>query len=65
MSKQYGPQQFKKGFELIKANRNMMYSDNGEQKLAELLEPLGFPDKDSVRGFINFCTTYLIVQTMQ
>jgi len=34
---QYGEKQFKEGFALIKANRNMFYEENGEQKLGQLL----------------------------
>ena len=30
---QYGEQQFKQGFEIIKNNRNVLYEDLGEKKL--------------------------------
>ena len=33
--------------------------------LCEMLAPLGFADIDQLKGFINFCTTYLIVQNME
>jgi hypothetical protein len=62
---QYGENQFKKGYEIIKQNRNVLYEDNGEQQLANMLKGLGFSDADQMKGFINFCTTYLIVQNMQ
>lgn len=52
------------GFQIIKANRNMVYEDNGDLKLAEMLSHLKFEDNDSLLGFINFCTTYLMVQNM-
>ena len=29
-----------------------------------MLAPFGFSDIDQLKGFINFCTTYLIVQNM-
>lgn len=34
MSNQYGEKQFQEGFQIIKANRNMVYEDNGDLKLA-------------------------------
>ena len=34
MSNQYGENQFQEGFQIIKANRNMVYEDNGDVKLA-------------------------------
>ena len=64
MVAQYGQQQFVDGFQIIKANRNMVYEDNGDLKLAEMLSHLKFEDNDSLLGFINFCTTYLMVQNM-
>jgi hypothetical protein len=64
MSNQYGKQQFQQGFDLIKSNRNVAYEVNGEEKLMQMLQPLGFKDDESIRGFINFCTTFLIVQNM-
>ena len=38
--------------------------DDGEDQLIGHLSHL-FPGRDQCRGFINFCTTYLIVQNMQ
>ena len=64
MVAQYGQQQFVEGFQIIKNNRNMVYEDNGDLKLAEMLSHLKFEDNDSLLGFINFCTTYLMVQNM-
>lgn len=61
---QYGEEQFVKGFEIIKSNRNVLYDDQNT-KVAEMLKELGFKDDEAVKGFINFCTTYLIVQNMQ
>jgi hypothetical protein len=65
MIQKFGERQFKEGFTLIKANRTIMYEENGEHKLAELLKPLQFKDIDALRNFINCSTTYLIVQNMQ
>lgn len=65
MTSQYGEKQFKDGYELIRQNRNIIYQDGGEEMLCEMLAPLGFADLDQLKGFINFCTTYLIVQNME
>jgi len=64
MSKQYGSAQFQQGFELIKKNQDLIYVDDGEEKLVKMLNKL-FSNEDTIRGFINFCTTFLIVQNMQ
>jgi len=58
---QYGENQFKQGYEIIRMNRNVLYEDNGEQKLGNMLKGLNFADAEQMKGFINFCTTYLIV----
>ena len=65
MISQYGEKQFKQGYEIIKMNRNVLYEDNGEVKLGNMLKGLNFTDAEQMKGFINFCTTYLIVQNMQ
>ena len=62
---QYGDNQFNQGYEIIKQNRNVLYEDQGEAKLASMLGHLKFADEEQMKGFINFCTTYLIVQNMQ
>lgn len=41
----------------------MIYEENGEEKLIDMLKHL-FPDVDSTKRFLNFCTTFLIVQNM-
>jgi hypothetical protein len=58
---QYGENQFNGGYEIIKQNRNVLYEDQGETKLASMLTHLKFADEEQMKGFINFCTTYLIV----
>lgn len=65
MMKQFGATQFTKGYELIKQNKNILYDENGEEQLIKLLKPLGFSDIEQVKAFINYCTTYIIVQSMQ
>ena len=60
MSKQYGSTQFEKGFSIVKQNQDLIYMDQGEEQLVQLLRAL-FHTEDTIRGFINFCTTYLIV----
>lgn len=64
MAKQYGTMQFTRGFEIIKSHQELIYQDDGEEQLVKLLRTL-FTTEDTIRGFINFCTTFLIVQNMQ
>ena len=63
MVEKFGDETFDQGYALIKDKQNLIFDDNGEEELVQLLTPL-FRDTDSCRGFINFCTTYLIVQNM-
>ena len=63
MSEKYGESVFDQGFAIIRANQDVIFEDNGEQRLTEQLAPL-FSDPDLCSGFINYCTTYLIVQNM-
>lgn len=46
MVNQYGEQQFIKGFEIIKANRNVAYEPNGDQRLQDMLQHLNFTSLD-------------------
>lgn len=64
MSKQFGSVQFTEGFKITRTHFDLIYEDDGEERMIVLLAKI-FPDKDEARGFINFCTTYLIVQNMQ
>jgi hypothetical protein len=61
MSKQYGAQQFKDGFALITKNKPLIYSEDGEKKLITLLKHI-FASEDLLKGFLDFCTSYIIVQ---
>lgn len=63
MGEKYGHDIFDQGFGIIKANQDIIFEDNGEQRLMSQLGPL-FSDQDLCSGFINYCTTYLIVQNM-
>jgi len=63
MCAKFGAETFEEGYKIIKDKQNLIFDDNGEEELVQLLTPL-FKDVDSCRGFINFCTTYLIVQNM-
>ena len=63
MVEKYSTDVFEQGYAMIKSKQNLIFDDNGEEELVQLLTPL-FKDVDSCRGFINFCTTYLIVQNM-
>lgn len=65
MSANYGATQFSEGFKIIKQNRNVAYEENGEQQLSQMIAHLQFQDSEALKSFINFCTTYLIVQNMQ
>ncbi len=65
MSNVYGEKQFLEGFEVIKANRDVAYEPNGEQRLLDMLHYLQFSNQEQATSFINFCTTFLIVQNMQ
>lgn len=60
----YGASAFEKGFKIVKDNFDLIHeSEDGEDQLAKMMAPL-FQDQDQTRGFINFVTTYLIVQNM-
>lgn len=58
----YGATAFEQGYRIIKDNFDLIHSEDGEDQLAGMLTM--FSDSDSARGFINFVTTYLIVQNM-
>ena len=60
MVEKYSTDVFEQGYAMIKSKQNLIFDDNGEEELVQLLTPL-FKDVDSCRGFINFCATYLIV----
>ena len=60
MSEKYGAAVFDQGFQIIKSHQDVIFEDNGEAQLMQQLGPL-FPDQDLCSGFINYCTTYLIV----
>jgi hypothetical protein len=59
MSKQYGAKQFDEGFKIIRSRQDLIYADDGEDQIIALLSKI-FPSEQA-RGFINFCTTFLIV----
>lgn len=61
MSQQYGKEQFTKGFDIISLNKNLIYTEEGEEQLVKMLKHL-FVTEDLIRGFLNFCTSYIIVQ---
>jgi len=65
MCKEFGEDQFTQGFEIIQKNRFVAFEYNGEERLQEMLSHLKFADREAIKGFINFCTTYLIVQNMK
>lgn len=61
MSQQYGKDGFTKGFEVISRNKELIYTEEGEEQLVSMLRHL-FKTEDMIRGFLNFCTSYIIVQ---
>ena len=38
-----------------------MYTEEGEERLLEMMKHL-FAQEDMLKGFLNFCTSYIIVQ---
>jgi len=63
MSDKYGAPQFDQGFAIVKGNQDIIFEENGESLLMQQLSAV-FADGDVCSGFINYCTTYLIVQNM-
>lgn len=41
--------------------KDLIYSEEGEERLVKMLSHL-FASDDLIRGFLNFCTSYIIVQ---
>ena len=63
MSEKYGGAKFDQGFAIVKQHQDVIFEDNGEQQLMSQMSSI-FPEQDTCSGFINYCTTYLIVQNM-
>ena len=61
MVKQYGETQFNEGFAIVTRNKQLVYTEEGEEVLVQKLKHL-FASEDTIRGFLNFCTSYIIVQ---
>lgn len=61
MSKQYGKDPFTKGYQIITKNKEFIYTEEGEEQLVNMLRPF-FKTEDLIRGFLNLCTSYIIVQ---
>ena len=60
MVAKFGHDAFQQGFEVIRANHSLIFENNGEEALMQLIGAY-LPDEDTARSFLNFCTTYLIV----
>ena len=58
MSEKYGANQFDQGFAIIKANQDVIFENDGEQRLIEQLSPL-FADADLCSGFINLSLIHI------
>ena len=65
MIERYGEKQFKDGYLLVKANKDQMYADGGEEKVKELLRKLEFKSEAELEDFLNNATTYVIISTMK
>ena len=61
MGKQYGRDAFNKGYQIITKNKEFIYTEEGEEQLVNMLRPF-FKSEDLIRGFLNLCTSYIIVQ---
>ena len=61
MAAQYGREAFARGFEIISKNKELIYTEEGEEQLVAMLKSM-FKGEDVIRGFLNFCTSYIIVQ---
>lgn len=61
MAKQYGMTQFQEGFAIVTKYKDLVYTEEGEETLVQKLGHL-FATEDTIRGFLNFCTSYIIVQ---
>ena len=46
---------------MIQKNKELIYTEEGEVQLVNMLRPF-FKSEDLIRGFLNFCTSYIIVQ---
>ena len=66
MNKMYGEQSFKKGFEIFMSNRQILKEEDGEDKMADLLnsielktglQPAG---EEATITFINYCQQHII-----
>lgn len=61
MAAQYGREPFEKGFAIISKYKDLIYTEEGEEQLVGMLRHL-FKTQELIRGFLNFCTSYIIVQ---
>lgn len=61
MATQYGKEAFAQGYEVISKHKDLIYTEEGEEALVGMLRHL-FKGEDVIRGFLNFCTSYIIVQ---
>lgn len=46
---------------MINKYKDLIYSEEGEERLVGLMKHL-FATEELIRGFLNFCTSYIIVQ---
>jgi hypothetical protein len=46
---------------VISKHKDLIYTEEGEETLVSMLRHL-FKSEDVIRGFLNFCTSYIIVQ---
>lgn len=63
IAKQFGSVQARQGFDIVRQHQDLIYKDEGEGQMIALLKHI-FPNEDTNRSFINFCTTFIIVQNL-
>lgn len=61
MTVTFGEEPFKAGYQLLKANKQMLFEFGTDDKISEMLAPT-FPDEAQRDDFIKRCTAYMIVQ---
>ena len=46
---------------MVTKYKELIYTEEGEEQLVSMLKHL-FKTEEMIRGFLNFCTSYIIVQ---
>lgn len=51
MSKTFGEERFKEGFEIVEKNYDIMLEDGGEEKIKDMIKHLKFEDDFAIENF--------------